>query len=199
MSEASTGKKSRAFIIGDKDHGLTIVITDPVMVAHYSLDDLDNPKINQMAGKEPIVAMAGVVKDLLPFLRGVPLDALEERVIQLRGGAHGAFSLTEEEGMLAELNQAATIGRIIRNNNTVCDVDFCLALTIDPAEIIVRGRSKGPAVEITDYLKKHASTAEGTSRTVPGDPQKFVISNLLTDDLDPLDAWTDPRASPKDS
>lgn len=180
------GKQSRAFIIGDKDHGLTIVITDPVMVAHYSMDDLRNAKINHMSGKEPIEAMAAVVQDLLPFLRGVDVDTLRQRETEMRSGDQD-FDLAQEEAMLAELNNAAAIGRVIRNNGTVCDVDFCVALDIEPGSIVARGRSAGPAVEIRDYLNKFKD-----SPNVPGDPQTFIIGSLQSDNLESLDPWVDP-------
>jgi|GEM_PF-3341166 len=197
MPDGTEKKQSRAFIIGDKDRGLTIVITDPVMVAHYSIEDLKNASINQMAGKEPIVAMAAVAQELMPFLRGVDLDTLRQRESQMRSGARGDFGLADEESLFAELNYAATIGRIIRNHGTVCDVDFCLALDIDSGSIIARGRSTGPAIEIKDYLKQHAGKT-GAQRTVPADPQTFIISNLPTDNLSELDPWTDPVGPPKD-
>jgi hypothetical protein len=189
-------KRSRAFIIGDREHGLTIVITDPVMVVHYSKENLADPSINQMVGKDPAVVMAGVVQELLPFMRGVDLDTLKQRQTEIRGSNHGAFSLAEEEGMFAELNNAESIARIIRNNGTVCDVDFCVALDINPADIVARGRSTGPAVEIQDYLSKYATASEAGVRTVPGEPQTFVISNLLTDNLRPLEPWVDPKNNP---
>lgn len=191
MTETTSSKPSRAFIIGDKDHGLTIVITDPVMVVHYSKDDLANPAINQMVGVDTSTVMAGVVQELVPFMRGVDLDTLKQRQNEVRGGQHGNFSLAEEERMFAELHNAESIARIIRNNGTVCDVDFCVALDIDPAGIVARGRSTGPAVEIRDYLKAYG---EDGSRTVPGESQTFVISNLLTDNLRPLEPWVDPRS-----
>lgn len=195
MSSIKQSKQSRAFIIGDRDHGLTIVITDPVMIAHYSKEDLADPAINQMFAKDTTVAMAGVVQELLPFLRGVDLDTLEARRSQIRTDPHGEHSLDEEEGVFAELNNAEAIARIIRNHGTVCDVDFCVALDIDPAHIVAKARSAGPAVEIRDYLREHAAApSDGTGRKVPGDSQTFVISNLFTDNLDPLPPWVDPKA-----
>ncbi|TCU33133.1 hypothetical protein [Rhizobium azibense] len=180
-----TEKKSRAFIIGDKDHGLTIVITDPVMVVHYSMEDLANPAINQMAGKEPIVAMSAVVQELLPFLRGVNLDLLEQRERELQQqGTHRKFDLDYERKLFEELHNAAAVGRVIRNNGTVCDVDFCVALDIEPGEIVSKPRSAGPAVDIRDYLKAH----EGVN-TVPAKIEPFVISNLRSDNLSTLDPW----------
>ncbi|MER9300747.1 hypothetical protein NKI38_30400 [Mesorhizobium sp. M0621] len=179
-------KPSRAFIIGDKDHGLTIVITDPVMVVHYSMDDLNNVAINQMAGKEPIAAMGAVVQELLPFLRGVDLDLLKQREVEMKSPPHGQFELPYETKLLEELNNAAAIGRIIRNNGTVCDVDFCVALDVDPGDIVAKGRNTGPAIDIQGYLATHQGSA-----TVPAGPQTFVISNLPVDNLDPLDPWVD--------
>lgn len=192
----SNGNRSRAFIIGDREHGLTIVITDPVMVVHYSKEDLADPSINQMVGKDPVVVMASVVQELLPFMRGVDLDTLKQRQTEMRGSNDGTFSLAEAEGIFAELNNAEAIARIIRNNGTVCDVDFCVALDINPADIVARGRQSGPAVEIRDYLSKYAAAAAEDVRTVPGEPQTFVISNLLTDNLRPLEPWVDPKVKP---
>jgi len=176
-------KKSRAFIIGDKDHGLTIVITDPVLVVHYSLEDLANPEINQMAGKEPMVAMSAVVQELLPFLRGVNLDLLEQREREMREqGEDRKFDFDYERKLLEELHSAAAVGRVIRNNGTVCDVDFCVALDIDPGDIVTKPRSVGPAVDIRDYLEAHQGVSKASAKP-------FVISNLRSDNLGTLDPW----------
>lgn len=170
-------KPSRAFIIGDRDLGLTIVITDPVMVVHYSAEELQDAQHNDMSGQMPIVSMAAVVKDLVPHLRGVEVVQLKQRLSQM-GKNHGAFSLDQEAAALAEVENAKTIGRIIGNGGNVCDVDFCIALDIDPAEIAARGRNTQPASRIADYL------AVNTTR-----PEKFHIGNLGPAEVEPLDPW----------
>jgi hypothetical protein len=171
-------KPSRAFIIGDSDLGLTIVVTDPVMVVYYSAEDLKKAQHNDMSGQDPIVSMAAVVKDLVPHLRGVDVVQLRERLNLIDQGTHGVFSLAQEEQAFAEADYARTIGRIIRNGGNVCDVDFCIALDVDPAEIVAKGRNTEPAAKIADYLA--ANTAK---------PQQFHIGNLGPSELDPLDPW----------
>lgn len=171
-------KPSRAFIIGDRDLGLTIVITDPVMVVHYSAEDLQSAQHNDMSGQEPIVSMAAVVKDLVPHMRGVEVVQLRQRLNEIQTDNHGDFSLAQEEAAFAEADYARTMGRIIRSGGNVCDVDFCIALDIDPAEIVARGRNTEPASKIADYLKANATK-----------PEKFHIGNLGPGELDPLDPW----------
>ncbi|TIW05842.1 MAG: hypothetical protein E5V74_01240 [Mesorhizobium sp.] len=181
-------KSSRAFIIGDKEQGLTIVITDPVMVLHYSDDDLKNPAINQMSGKDRMTTYGAVVQELLPFLRGVHLDFLKQRETEIKDvkdNPHGTFDLDYERKVFEELDNAAAIGRVIRNNGTVCDVDFCVALTIDPGEIVAKARSAGPAVDIRDYIRDHMDAKAPPTRIDP----PYVISNLTSDNLDELPPW----------
>ncbi|ESZ66599.1 hypothetical protein NL532_11685 [Mesorhizobium sp. C120A] len=171
-------KPSRAFIIGDRDLGLTIVITDPVMVVYYSAEDLKKAEHNDMSGQEPLVSMAAIVKDLVPHLRGVEVVQLKQRLNQIDQGKHGDFSLAQEEAAFAEADYARTIGRIIRNGGNVCDVDFCVALDVDPAEIVAKGRNTEPASEIADYLAANATK-----------PLQFHIGNLAPSELDPLQPW----------
>ena len=109
-------KKSRAFIIGDKDNGLTIVVTDPVMVVHYSVDDLKNAAVNQMNAQDPIVSMAAVVQDVLPLLRGVDVVQMRTAASDMANSAHGSYSLSQEANLLGEIDYARTIGQIIRRN-----------------------------------------------------------------------------------
>lgn len=185
-------KRSRAFIIGDKENGLTIVITDPVMVVHYSKDDLTNARTNQMNMEEPIVSMAAVVQDLLPLLRGV--DVVQMRAMEQDVLDHpDRYNLDEERALFSEMDYARTIGQIIRNNGTVCDVDFCVALDIDPCEIVAKGRNTGPAVEIADYLVKYSDCADASEKSVPSRPRVFNITQLETDNLGPLPPWVNPR------
>jgi hypothetical protein len=183
-----TAQKSRAFIIGDKEHGLTIVITDPVMVLHYSDDDLKNSAINQMAGKDRMTAYGAVVQELLPFLRGVHVDLLKQREAEINEpGTHGRFDAEYERKVFEELHNAAAIGRVIKNNGTVCDVDFCVALDIEPEAIAARARATGPAIDIRDYIAANLNAPTPPARIDP----PFVISNLNSDNLDELDAWTE--------
>lgn len=192
LNAEAAKKPPRAFIIGDRDNGLTIVITDPVMVVHYSNDDLRNAAINQMSNEEPIVSMAAVVQDILPMLRGVDVTTMRARENDLRQGTHGDFTLQQEEALFAELDYARTIGRIIRNNGSVCDVDFCVALDIDPCEIVAKGRNAGPGNQITDYLTKYSDCKDQSAKSVSTKPQVFNIGILAKDELTPLPPWQDP-------
>jgi len=54
---------SRAFIIGDFEKGITIVITNPVMVAHYSIDALKNDPGNALKGADTNDLIAGLVRE----------------------------------------------------------------------------------------------------------------------------------------
>ena len=180
-------KEARAFIIGDQKHGLTIVITDPVMVLHYSEADLNNPAINEMSGKNHDVAMGALVQELLPFLRGVHLDYLKAREAEIEdpNTPHGTFGLDYERKMFEELHNSAAIGRVIGNSGTVCDVDFCVALKIYPEDIVARARSTSPAVDIRDYLEKNMNTATVPARIDP----PYIIQDLYSDNLRELPPW----------
>ena len=191
---ASTGQKSRAFIIGDKDDGLTIVITNPVMVAHFSIDELTNGTQNTMTGNDPEVLMAGIVQELVPLFRGVHVDRLRERETQMRDSPHGRFTLEQEEGILGELDYAKTIAQQIVNKGSVVDVDFCLAMDIDPATIVAKGRNTSPASEIRNYLATHGDLAGPAAQPISATPAVFPIAGLNLDDLE-LGApspWQDP-------
>lgn len=181
-------KPVRAFIIGDRDAGLTIVITDPVMVVHYSADDLTKPMYNDMSGDDPAVVLAAVVQDLLPHLRAVDVVKLIDTNEKIEQSAHGSFSLDAERKVTAELDYANTIGRIIRRGGTVCDVDFCVALNIDPSQIVLKGRATEPASKIADYLDTYGD-AKNPNETVPSKPQVFKISQLTKGNLGELDPW----------
>ncbi len=183
-----SGNPSKAFIIGDREDGLFIVITSPVMVVHLTAQDLVDRNLNQMWEQPQMVTMAAVVQELLPLLRGADLVALRAREEQLRENDHGSFNLREEEGMLGELNYARTLAQVIRNNRTVCDVDFCIAVDIDPCEVAAMGRNTGPAAQICDYLERQCREPE----PVDPRPQRFNITNLRHDNLDPLPPWQDP-------
>jgi hypothetical protein len=175
-------KPSRAFIIGDRDNGLTIVVTDPVMVVHYSRADLQDPRISRMSAADPLVSMAAVVQDVLPLLRGVEVVEMRDTANDMANAAHGDYTLDEEKALFGEVDYARTIGQIIRNAGSVYDVDFCVALDVDPCEIVARGRNTSPAMDIADYLKTATTT-----------PEKFKISMLEKDNLQPLARWENPR------
>ncbi len=178
----SKDRKSRAFIIGDKEHGLTIVITDPVMVLHYSKGDLLDPQFNDMAGKDLNVSLAGIAQELVQYFR-TDINLLDSVESKYRDGTVPA-TFEKIEALLSERDNAATIGRIIRANGSVHDVDFCLAMTIEPTDLEIRARSVGPATEIRSYLLQFKD-----SKTVPAASQRFKINNLKTDNLEPLDPW----------
>lgn len=173
---------SRAFIIGDKEHGLTIVITDPVMVLHYSKEDLKNAEYSAMHGEDLNVSLAGVAQELVQYLR-TDINDMDSVERDYRTG-NVPFGLAQIESLLAERNNAATIGRVIRANGSVHDVDFCLAMVIDPSDIAIRARSVGPANQIQAYVKDHKNKA-----TVPAASQRFAIGKLNTDNLVPLQPW----------
>jgi hypothetical protein len=175
-------RKSRAFIIGDKEHGLTIVITDPVMVLHYSKEDLGKATYSDMSGKEPRLALAGIAQELIQYFR-TDINEMDSVERDFRSGKT-PYTLEELESLLAERNNAAAIGRTINSGGAVHDVDFCLAIVIDPSEIALRRRSVGPASQIQEYIEKYKD-----GQHVPASSQRFPISNLNTDNLGPLEAW----------
>lgn len=175
-------RESRAFIIGDKEHGLTIVITDPVMVLHYSKEDLADAQYNDMWNQKPNDVLAGVVQELLQYFR-TDVDLLDKFETDYRSGSQ-TYTLDQIERLFAERNNAATIGRIIRANGSVHDVDFCLAMTIVPSEIAARARSVGPGNKIGPYVNNHKNGAP-----VPAQSQRFVIGTLPVNNLDELEPW----------
>jgi len=188
MANDFADSPSKAFIIGDQKDGLFIVITSPVMVVHLTADDLVDSNWNQMWEQPQMVTMAAVVQELLPLLRGADLVKLRDREEQMRERDHGTFSLPEEEGMLGELNYARTLAQVIRNNRTICDVDFCVAVDIAPCDVAQMGRITSPAAQICDYLQRQCENPT----PVDPKPQRFKITNLRHDNLDPLPPWQDP-------
>lgn len=204
MTEADTETNSgaRAFIIGDLAKGLTIVVTDPVMVAHYSIEELRNGDDNLLKGTDTTNLMAALVRELVPILRGVNLDDLDRTAADFDKG-NSIGTPVQTRAAFTELDFAATLGRIVQAKGSVNTVDFCIGLDIkpgdfglgldlDPGEIAIRWRSVSPSKDIIEYLV--TNSAAGT--TVPARPQVFPIDGLNVDGLDMPPKWVDPNATP---
>lgn len=184
--------KVPAYIIGDKKTGLTIIVTDPIMVVRYSIDDLKDETFNKMLPAEPIESMAAIVQELMPLLRGVDVDKLVARAEAMRARP-ADYPLNEIEQVLDELSYARTYGQLIANNGTVCDVDFCVAVEVDPCGIAARARSVSPSLNVIDYLKDQCDP-QGGGTLSSSHPKKFPLDNLEKDNLRPPDPWQDPRS-----
>lgn len=182
---ADQDKTSRAFIIGDIERGLTIVITDPVMVVHYSKEELEAGKDNLLAGKDTSTVMAAIVRELIPVLRGVNLDEVSAAAAHIEAGNLDGLSVDEQRAVFTELDFAATMAQIVKAKGSVSTVDFCIGLDIDPADIAIMWRSVNPGKKIVEYLQDQANSANH--------PQVFPIDALKLDGLDIPSKWTDPK------
>jgi hypothetical protein len=179
---------AQAYIIGDKNSGLTIVVTDPMVVIHYTNDDLKDKNINELYSSEPLTSMAAIVRELVPLFRGVDVDDLVGKYGQIldeKVNPHGKFSLGEEKAVFDEVANANTIARMINGGNSVNTVDFCLSFEIQAETIAQRSRSLDPAESILEYLEYAPARL---------DPSKFKISALETGQIGPLDPWGKPKA-----
>lgn len=163
----------RAFIIGDEEHGLTIVLTDPVMVVFFSPDDLKNKEINQLLQKHPDISskktQAAVARELALMFRGVDLDAAYDP----------DQTMYDERKLERELDYGRAIGRILFNGGSIHDVDFCIAMTVDTTStgVEARLRSVDPARSILEYINE----SDPAHR-----PPKMVIGQVPIDRLEPL-------------
>jgi len=152
---------SRAYIIGDQQDGLTIVFTNPVYVAHYSAKDLLDQNVNRIITdpKNPTpvgTTMAAIVQELISVFRYVD---------QNKASIPGSY---DPEELTREQHYANTISRLIGNGSSVYDVDFCLALNVDPNEFVMRGRATNPATAVMDDIA--AYIGGGSPGSVPKKP-----------------------------
>lgn len=188
---AGLPKSSRAYIIGDMDKGLTIVVTDPVMVAHYSAEDLKKEelkdgKANLLAGEDTSTTMAAIVRELVPILRGVNLDDVNRAAADLDAGKTDGMTQAEQRAVFTELDFAATMAQIIKAKGSVSTVDFCIGLDIDPSDIAIRWRNVSPGKDVIQYMQDSAK--DGGEQ-----PQVFAIDGLKTDGLDIPPKWAKPK------
>lgn len=195
--------KTPAYIIGDKNRGITIVVTNPVMVVHYSPEDLEDPQVSDIAGaiikisanqKDPGYVFGAIVQHLVPHLRGVEVPELFAAYndYMTKGGTWSAGEMRELKAVFDEMAYARILGQMVRQSRTICDVDFCIALDIDPCEVAARGRWASPSEDIGQYLQNYADCDTTPPPTIPRTPQKFPIGELPTDNLDPRAPWKKP-------
>jgi hypothetical protein len=165
--------ESRAFIIGDEELGLTIVLTDPVMVVHYSPGDLKDSGINELLRDDPGMTskktQVAVARELTLLFRGVNLDTAYDP----------DQKIYDEQELEGELDYGRAIGRILFNGGSIHDVDFCIAMKVDTTSIGLqaRVRSVDPARTILEYIGE----ADPAKR-----PTEFVIGKVPVDRLDPM-------------
>ena len=154
-------RPSKAFVIGDAVHGLTVVVTSPPMILHYSIDQLNSSKINEMADDVQDVSrktMAAIARELTTIFRGVNLDDLEgalDYIAKQDPKDPNRSPFDPIKNLLVEYDISANVGRKIYQGQNVTDVDFCLAMSLDldsPA-LTSRGRSLDPALQIVDYIQ----------------------------------------------
>jgi hypothetical protein len=189
--------KSRAFIVGNGEDGLTLIITEPVMVVHYSIEDLKNGRTNNMRGTDPKLLMAALVQELIPTLRGVAVEDLYTTADRIETSTHGTYSLADEKAVHAELNYAQTIASFVNGKGaTVIGVDFCIGLDIVPCGIQTRARSVSPGQSIYGYIDKYGYCEDPKEKFVSTHAQNFPISGLKTDNLGPLEPWRGPGSKP---
>jgi hypothetical protein len=186
-----TTPTTRAFIIGDLDKGLTIVVTDPVMVVHYTLDELKKGKDNLLKGPNTTNLMAALVRELIPILRGVELDELDRAASRIADGT-STLNAAQQRAVFTELDYAATIARTIKAKGTVNTVDFCLGFDIDPGDIAVRVRSVSPSRDIISYLGAYS----GSRKRISSKPQVFPIDGVNVRGLKVPDPWEAPPTKP---
>lgn len=149
--------KSKAYIIGDDEHGLTIVVTNPVLVVHYPPEFLEKDPRNRMRALGSKKTMAAIVQDLMPAL-GHPV--------------------AEDGGVAPE-----ALAERIASDKPLHDVDFCIAFDIDPQQINTRGRLTSPKQQILSYLEMHMGKAPDTTDNEGASAQQFDIDGLRSDNL----------------
>jgi hypothetical protein len=146
-------KKTRVFAIGDDERGLTIVITQPPTVLHYSIEELQPTPKGGLATKNPSnlsprQAMATFIKEFILLRRGNDVDTFY--------GNSDRYDPTEHD---IENDNAAAIARNIANGGSHYEVDFCLAFDV-PEEIAERAmRSTEPTRTVSNELQKKAPPA----------------------------------------
>jgi hypothetical protein len=189
--------KSRAFVIGDHENGLTVVITDPVMVAHYSIKELIEGEQNLMKGVEPRTQMAAIIREIIPVLRGVHADKLHLQKDEIEQLEHGTFTLEQERAVQTELDFANTIAQFVNTgSSTILGVDFCIAVDIKPCGIATKARVVSPSQQIANYLDKYGYCSDESEKFVSTHPQVFPVSGLKVDNLEIPAPWVDDDDTP---
>ncbi|GAA6179566.1 hypothetical protein NBRC116594_10040 [Shimia sp. NS0008-38b] len=178
---------AKIFVIGDTEKGLTIVITDPVMVVHYSEADL---RAEGLGNK----GRAAIVRHLLPQLRGVDISDLVDYNSDIERNGHGSVEREVEANFFREIHFADTVAQHIASGSGVYDVDFCVAIHQDDVcDLVARGRSVGTLGEqIGTYLDKNSGCTTPKPATVSSSPQKYAIGDISEENLDKSDHWTKP-------
>ena len=172
-------QKTKIYLIGDKDGGMTIVITDPILVVQYSKEDLDNA-----AAKVGGDVRAGIVRHLLPQLRGVDVPILEKFLIDHQDTPHGTYTFETEAAFLRELHFADTVAQHVAEGSGVFDVDFCVALEADVSELVIRGRKADPGESIGQYLDENSeATAGKLDESDPRKPKRYDIGGFRFDHI----------------
>jgi hypothetical protein len=146
-------KKTRVFAIGDDERGLTIVITQPPTVLHYSIEELQPTPKGGLATKNPSQlsprqAMATFIKEFILLRRGNDVDTFYDNPER--------YDPTEHE---IENDNAAAIARNIANGGNHYEVDFCLAFDVPDDLAERRMRSTDPTMKVTQELQKKAPPA----------------------------------------
>lgn len=178
---------AKIFIIGDTDKGLTIVVTDPVMVVHYTEADLEKEGLGDKG-------RAAVVRHLLPQLRGVDIGDLGDYNTAIQRDGHGSVPRDLEARFFREFHFADTVAQHIASGSGVYDVDFCVAIHKDDlCDLVARGRSVGTLGEqIGAYLDENSGCTKEKPPTVSSTPLKYAIGDIDEDNLDKPDHWTKP-------
>lgn len=178
---------AKIFIIGDKENGLTIVVTDPVMIVHYSEADLKDQGLSEKG-------RAAIVRHLLPQLRGVDIGDLVDYNNYVVTNGHGSVEREAEAAFFRELHFADTVAQHIASGSGVYDVDFCVAIhKEDVCDLVARGRSVGTlGAEIGAYLDENSGCEKPKPPTVSSSPLKYTIGDISEEDLDKPDHWTKP-------
>lgn len=175
---------AKIFLIGDTDNGLTIVITDPVMVAHYTEQDLVDQGLGGMA-------RPAIVRHLLPQLRGVDVPEMVRYNEEVVANGHGSVSRDDEAKFFREVFFADTVAQHIASGSGVYDVDFCVAIHVeDTCDLVVRGRSVGTIGEkIGEYLDQNSGCKTSKPDSVPSEPQKFKVGTVDESGLHKPTPW----------
>jgi hypothetical protein len=175
---SSTNFTSRAFIIGDQQNGLTIVVTDPVMVAHFSSEQLRG-ETDLLKGIDSKTQMAAIIREIIPTFRGQNVLELHNQKKKLGTDTHGTHPLAQEQAVQTELNFAETLAQSVENGDaTVLGVNFCIGLTIEPCKIVSRPRIDSPiAVQVRQYLQQYGYCENKDEKLVSTHPQVFTASD----------------------
>ncbi len=165
---------ARAFLIGDANGGLTIVVTDPVMIYHYSAEDLKDDTYNDRHDEDPDFVRGAVVRSLLPHLRGVDVPRMEAEIVRIESG-NSPLSRNEQRAIWREVDLADTAGQIATKEKGVFGVDFCISIPFTTTQVVDRPRVGQPATSIGDYLDTYGRS--GVTQ-VPAQAGKERITRL---------------------